>query len=133
MYCFHGVAHSIIRSMKLTRKQKAFANHLLNNPKDSGTEAASQTYDVANRKSAEVIASENLRNPAIQFYLEEHVDKAKLRIVELIDDDKSEIQLRASESVLNRALGMPTQRQEVHSTSVNLSLDLADISHFKPR
>lgn len=112
--------------MKLTRKQKAFADHLLSEPKDSATEAAAQTYAVASRKSAEVIASENLRNPAIQFYLEEHVDKAKLKVVELIDSDKEEIGLRASEAVLNRALGMPTQRTEVQSTGVTLVIDLTN-------
>lgn len=112
--------------MKLTRKQKAFSDHLINNPKDSATEAASQTYDVTSRKSAEVIASENLRNPAIQLYLDEHIDKAKLKIVELIDSDKEEIALRASDSVLDRALGKAVQRQEVHSTGVVLTIDLTN-------
>lgn len=113
--------------MKLTRKQKAFADKLLSEPKQSATEAAAQTYNVASRKSAEVIASENLRNPAIQIYLEEHVDKAKNRVVELINSEKEEIALRASDSVLNRALGMPTQRTENRTEVVTINLDLTGV------
>lgn len=114
--------------MKLTRKQKAFADHLINNPKDSATEAAANTYKIANRKSAEVIASENLRKTAIQIYLNEHIDKAKNRVVQLIDSDKDSIALQASEAVLDRALGKATQRVETQSTSVNLNLDLTSIT-----
>lgn len=114
--------------MKLTRKQKAFAHHLIDNPKDSATEAAMQTYQVGSRKSAEVIASENLRNTSIQLYLNEHIDKAKNRVVELIDSDKEQIALQAADSVLDRALGKPTQRTEQHSTSVNISLNLSDVT-----
>lgn len=114
--------------MKLTRKQKAFADHLINNPKDSATEAAAQTYDVANRHSAKVIASQNLTSPSVQVYLEKHVDKAKFKVIQLIDSDKESIALQASESVLDRALGKAIQRSEVHSTSVNLNLDLTSIT-----
>ena len=114
--------------MKLTRKQKAFADHLINNPRDSATDAVKVTYKSSDYASQRAIASQNLTKPAIQFYLEEHVDKAKLKVVELINADKEEIQLRASESVLNRALGMPTQRTENHSTVVELNLNLKDIT-----
>lgn len=108
----------------LTRKQKAFAQHLLNNPKDSATEAAAQAYKITNRKSAEVIASENLGRPSIQLYLNEHIDKAKNRVVELVDSDKEDIALRASDSILDRALGKATQRIEQHTTGVTLTIDL---------
>lgn len=109
---------------KLSRKQIAFANHLINNPKDSATEAANQTYDVNSRKSAEVIASENLRKPEIQLYLKEHIDKAKLKVIELVDSDKDEIALKASDSILDRALGKATQRTEVTTQGITLNIDL---------
>ena|ERR1035437_8940403 len=112
------------KGLKLTRKQKAFADHLLNNPQHSATEAAAQTYEVSSRKSAEVIASENLRRPPIQIYLEEHIDKAKIKVVELIGSEKEDIALRASESVLDRALGKATQRTEQISVSLNFGMDL---------
>lgn len=52
----------------LTRKEKAFADHIINNPKDSNTEAAAQTYDASTRDVARQIASENLAKPHIRSY-----------------------------------------------------------------
>jgi phage terminase small subunit len=109
----------LIKGTGLTRKQKAFADYLINNPKESATEAATQTYK-GNRKSAEVIASENLRKPPIQIYLNSHIDKAKSRVVSLIDSDKEEIALKASDSVLDRALGKPLTRGVHLNATVNL-------------
>lgn len=107
----------------LTRKQRAFAQYLLNNPKESATEAAQNTYNVSTRESAEVIASENLSRPAIQLYLNEHIDKANNRVVELVDSNKEDIALRASDSILDRALGKSVQRsQNQHSHLIRISL-----------
>jgi phage terminase small subunit len=114
--------------MKLTRKQKAFADTLINNPKISATQAAAQTYNTTTRGSAAITAHENLLKPNVQLYLSAHIDKAKNRIVTLVDSDKEEIALRASDSILDRALGKATQRIEQHSTSVNLNLDLTNIT-----
>lgn len=110
--------------MKLTRKQKAFANHLINNPKHSATTAAQNTYNPTTYESARAIASQNLTNPSIQLYLDEHIDKAKLKVVELIDSNKDDIALRAADSVLDRALGKATQRTEVTTTGITLTVDL---------
>ena len=78
------------------------------------------------------LRSQNLTKPPIQIYLNEHIDKAKNRVVQLIDSQKDDIALRASDSVLNRALGMPTQRQESVSTTVSLSLTLKDVVDQDP-
>lgn len=111
----------------LTRKQKAFADYLINNPKASATQAATQTYDIKGKSNvAEVIASQNLSRPSIQLYLDEHIQKAKEKIVTLVDSQKDEIALKASESILNRELGTPVARQEVRSTRINISLGLTD-------
>ena len=112
----------------LTRKQKNFADELLNNPKQSATRAVLKTYDTSSQHTAEQIAYENLRKPDVVIYLKNHVDKAKNRVVKLIDSEKEDIALRASESVLDRALGKPVQRSEVHASSVNLNLSLTDIT-----
>lgn len=116
---------------KLTRKQKAFADELLANPKLSATQAALRTYGKPDKpttfKTASVIAAENLDKPSVRLYLNQHIEKAKNRVIELIDSEKEDIALRASDSVLDRALGKPTQRVENTSTSVNLNLNLTDI------
>ena len=118
--------------MKLTRKQKAFADTLLNNPKISATRAALQTYGKPDKPTtyatANDIARDNLQKPSVQIYMEEHVQKASNRVVQLIDSEKEEIALRASDSVLDRVLGKATQKIETHSTSVNLNLSLHDIA-----
>lgn len=113
--------------IKLTRKQKNFADLLIENPKMSATEAVNQTYNVANRHTAEVIASENLRKPELQIYMQEHVDLAKRRIVELTSDEKSDIALRASQDILDRSLGKARQQIEVQSTSLNINISLSDL------
>lgn len=115
-------------NIKLTRRQKAFADHLLSNPRESATKAVEKTYAVTSYGAARAIASENLTKPNIQLYLNEHVEKAKNRVVQLIDSEKEEIALRASDSVLDRVLGKATQRTEISSTSVNLNLSLTDIT-----
>jgi len=112
--------------MKLTRKQKAFADELLNNPKQSAARAAMKTYNVKDLNSAAVQAHQNLMKPNVQIYMSEHIDKAKNRIVTLVDSDKEDIALRASDSLLDRALGKATQTINQQSTSVNINLDLTN-------
>jgi phage terminase small subunit len=116
------------KGMKLTRKQKAFADELLSNPKLSATKAALRTYNTVDRSTASVIATENLAKPSIQIYMDEHVDRAKNRIVTLVESDREEIALNASKDILDRVHGKATQKIESTSTSVNLNLSLTDIS-----
>ncbi len=116
--------------IKLTRKQKAFADALINNPKLSATRAALQTYGTPEKpptyQTAQQLSHENLTKPNIQLYLDEHVQKAKNRVVELIDSKKEDIALRASDSILDRTLGKATQRTEVTSISMSFGMDLTD-------
>lgn len=110
---------------KLTRKQKAFADELINNPKISATEAVARTYDVATRRTAEVIASENLRKTEIQAYLDEHVSMAKGRIVELArQEEDKRLALDASKDILDRTLGKATQKIQTENANVNISIVL---------
>lgn len=120
-----------MKSPQLTRKQKAFADTLINNPKLSATKAALLTYGKPHQpttyETAQQIAHENLTKPNIQLYLDKHVDKAKNRVVELVDSKKEDIALRASDSILDRTLGKATQRTESINTTVNLNLSLKDV------
>ena len=49
----------------LTRKQEAFVKEIVSKPKQSATQAVMNTYNVANAKTASVIATENLAKPSI--------------------------------------------------------------------
>lgn len=111
-------------SVKLTRKQKAFADGIINNPKASAAEIARQTYNITDNKTSAVVASQNLSKTNISLYIDEHVNKAKERIVQLIDSDKPEIQLRASQDILDRTHGKAKQQIEQVTTGVTLNIDL---------
>lgn len=112
--------------MKLRPKTKAFADKLLTDPKISQTQAWLATHNTTNAASAAVSATQILSKPNVQIYMQEHIDKAKQRVVTLVDSDKEDIALRASDSILDRALGKATQRTEVQTTGVTLTIDLTN-------
>jgi uncharacterized protein YccT (UPF0319 family) len=111
---------------KLKPKSIQTLDEILKNPKLSNTENYLKTHPTSNRNSARSSVTELLAKPAAQIYLEEHISKAKHKVVQLIDSDKEEIALRASESVLDRELGKPTQRTEVSTTGITLNIDLTN-------
>lgn len=51
------------KRVNLTRKQSAFVAHYMSG--ESGTDAAMFAYNITNRQTAAVVASENLRKPNI--------------------------------------------------------------------
>lgn len=122
---------------QLTRKQKAFADHLLANPKASATESASLAYNVSTRHTAEVIASENLSKPEIIKYLELHGDKALQDMIDIAQYAKeygryggrdgasyATVAVQANKDIADRAFGKATTRVEVTSRSVSVNIDL---------
>jgi hypothetical protein len=58
--------------------------------------------------------------------MQEHTEKARQRIVSLVDNaKKEEIQLRASQDILDRMYGKPTQHTEVVARGITLNIDLS--------
>lgn len=55
--------------------------------------------------------------------MQKHVDKAKKKIVQLVDSDREEIALKASESILDRNLGKALTR--TNSLNVDISIETA--------
>lgn len=111
----------------LTRKQKAFADHLISHPKESATKAALATYGTKGPISPETaknIASENLTKPNVLIYLEKADSLAQLRITELVSSAKEDIALRASQDVLDRIHGKAVTRAEIKATVVSIGIDL---------
>ena len=106
-------------------KTKAFADELLTNPKLSNTEAYMRTHATTNRRSASVSASRLLATPSVSIYLEEHVTRARQRIVDLVDNaGKEDVRLRAAQDILDRSYGKATQKVESHAVGVTLRIDL---------
>lgn len=104
-------------STRLTKKQKAFADLYIANPKAPNTDIVKMVYNVTDTNNANQIARQNLQSPTVQIYLNSHVDKAKERIIELIDSKREDIALRASQDVIDRTHGKPTQIQQSQSVS----------------
>lgn len=124
---------------KLTRKQKAFAKELIENPRISETEAAVRTYDVDSRQSASQIAMQNMKNPLVQAYLETHAQKAQEAMMEILEDsrtfakggdkvgaDYAGVAVNVSKDILDRVYGKATQKVEQTTQVVNISIDLSD-------
>jgi phage terminase small subunit len=119
--------------MKLTPKQQAFVKHIVNNPKDSATEAAAQTYNVSDRNTAKSIATENLAKPAIKTELMKYNDTIENMLFNTIRDyqDSSKVQERAlavdtGKWIHDKIHGKATQRVEQHTTGVILTIDLTN-------
>jgi hypothetical protein len=110
--------------MALKENSKRILDIMVSKPNLNQTQAYKVIHPTASDNTARNNASQLLKKPEAQIYLQKHIDKASNRVVELIDSDKEEIALRASDSVLDRALGKATQRVETHTTGVTLTLDL---------
>lgn len=108
---------------KLTRKQKAFADMIISQPKTSATEIVRQTYAVSDTNTAKSIASENLTKPNILLYLNKHIDKAQEVITGFMDlKDSENIQEKrlaydSATQIIDRVAGKPTQIQQSQSIS----------------
>lgn len=123
----------VVNNPKLTRKQTAFVQKLIDNPKMSATQAVRETYNVTTNRSAEVTASENLRKPEIVSTLNRYSktieDIITSKAVELSSSDKIE---EVKEGLLNsrwihdKIHGKATQRVETQNTSLNINIDLSD-------
>jgi hypothetical protein len=108
----------------LKDKSKQVLDIIASNPKINNTDAYLAVHKTDNRVSAATNAYKLLQKPEAQIYLEKHIQRAKNRVVQLVDSEKEEIALRAADSLLDRALGKATQRVEQTTTGVTLTIDL---------
>jgi hypothetical protein len=89
------------------------------------TQAYKQIHPTASDVTARNNASQLMQKPEAQIYLQKHVNKAKETMVALLDSEKDDIRLRASDSILDRELGRATTRVETTSKSLVISIDLS--------
>lgn len=96
--------------MALKQKSKETLDLIASDPKISATEAYSRTHATSNRTTARTNAYKLMRKPEAKIYLQKHIDRARRRVVELVDKGKDEnIQLKASQDILDRSYGKPSQ------------------------
>lgn len=120
---------------KLTTKQKLFIKEKLDNPKQSDTQAAIKAYSTPDKQispaSAQVIAFENLRKPAITSKLEDANELVESALIGTVKDwgdhDKPrqrEIALDSAKYIHDKVHGRATQSIETKSTQVVVNIDL---------
>lgn len=108
-------------------KTKEFADKLLSDPKISHTRAYLETHETNNPETAKVEASKLLTKPNVQLYMRSHINKARRKIVDLIDADKPDIALKASQDVLDRSGYKAIDRKEVRQEKITISLGAEDV------
>lgn len=143
----NGPQHHQGKALKLTRKQKAFADTLLADPKKSATKAVKETYNVTTDNSAAVQAHENLSNPKVMQYLNAHASEAELVVIQAMKAEKTlvaagqgvvgtepdhAIRLRAADSILDRVHGKATQKIESKGVYVHAVYNLTGSDSTPP-
>lgn len=98
-----------MQRQKLTKKQKAFADEYITT--GNGTKSALKAYETNDYSTAGNIASDNLKNPKIEKYLESHVAEAKAVIYELMTkSDNDRIRIDAAKDIIDRVDGKAVTR-----------------------
>lgn len=120
---------------KLTRKQKAFADALINDKKLSATQAALQTYGKPDKPTtygtANDIARTNLQKPAVRSYLEGHSDMIEQTLINTVkdygqsDDIKERtLAVNTGEWIHDKIHGKAKQQIDIRSQAITLNIDL---------
>lgn len=118
--------------MTLKANSKRILDIIASQPGINQTEAYKQVHPTASDNTARNNASQLMKKPEAQIYLQKHIEKAKNTIVELLDSEKDEIRLKSADSILDRSLGKATQRVQVQSEQVTISIDLTGVDTTTP-
>ncbi len=126
----------------MTGKQKAFADKILAEPTKPKKQIVKEVYNVTTDRAAEVMASENLRKPAIMAYLNKHAEQAEKTLYDVMNSSSkygqadstrdgaahASVAVAAAKDILDRVHGKAKQSVDVHSTSVVIGIDLSGVS-----
>lgn len=120
----------------LTRKQQAFVTELIDNPKQSATQAALTVYGKPDKpttyQTAGQIATDNLKNPQIIMALADHNKLVESTLIGTVSDwgrsDNSrrrEIAQNAAMFIHDKVHGKAKQTVDVNTQSVVITIDLS--------
>lgn len=116
---------------RLTRKQQAFVDHLINNPKASATAAAIAAYDDTTYNTAAQIATDNLKKPQIISALGNVNDLVENTLINDVTEYSKSKNLyerihanNTAKYIHDKIHGKATQRTEVTATSLSVNIDL---------
>jgi hypothetical protein len=128
-----------ISNSNLTPKQRAFVDHLVNNPKASATQAASVAYNASSRNVAKSIATENLSKPAIITELAQYTNLVENTIINTVQDwgnsentRRREIAVESAKWVHDKVHGRASQKIISESKLVKISINLTGDGELPP-
>lgn len=110
--------------MTLKANSKRILDIIASQPGINQADAYRQVHPTASDNTARNNASQLMKKPEAQIYLQKHIEKAKNTIVELLDSEKDEIRLKSADSILDRSLGKATQRVQVQSEQVSININM---------
>ena len=91
----------------------------------NATQAYKEVYTTASDSTARNNASQLLKKPSSQVYLQQHTSQAVNNILELANSARSElVRLNANQDILDRNYGKATIKQEQVTTGVTLVINL---------
>jgi len=109
--------------MTLKTNSKRILDIIASDKSMNQTQAYKQVHPNASDNTARNNASQLLKKPEAQIYLQKHIEKASNKIVELVNNDKPDIALRASQDILDRTQGKATIKTENTTyTDINITL-----------
>lgn len=109
--------------MALKENSKRILDIIASDPSKNQTQAYKAIHPNASDNTARNNASQLLKKPEAQIYLQKHIEKASNKIVELVNNDKPDIALRASQDILDRTQGKATIKTEsTNYTDINITL-----------
>ena len=120
------------KPQKLTKKQKLFIQHIIDNPKAPIADSAEYAYNLKNRATARALASENLAKPYIRSILDSKLEKIEQTMLDVVEDwghhekpRQREIALQNAQYIHDKIAGKATQRIETKSEAVVINIDLS--------
>lgn len=118
--------------MTLKTNSKKILDIIASGDAQNATQAYKQVHKNASDVTARTNAYKLLQKPESKIYLQEHITKASNRIVSLIDNDKPDIALRASQDILDRTQGKAIQQVQTTSKTISINIDLTtDTDHLQ--
>jgi len=129
-----------VDTKRITGKQRAFIQYVLEHPKEPAKNAAMAAYGVTGNL-AESMASENLSKPKILLELQKHSNTAEITLIEVMNTSReyskkgntagasyANTAQQIANSILDRLHGKATQRIQQETTAVTLNIDLTSTS-----
>ena len=113
--------------MALKTNSKRILDVMISKPNLNQSEAYKTIHPTASDVTARNNASQLLKKPEAQIYIQKHIDKATNTIVSLLEADKDDIKLRAATDILDRTQGKAVQQIQTTSKVLVMSIDLTGV------